>query len=127
MIRAIVGKWASNLEDSRGIRVEADCVTDYFSRPGNLSVLPYHGQLGGNLELPAMSGFRQVVTKLPETPFSRNFVTRAKAFHRLDYFLFADKRGSQVGLEAGVGKGLLDGTRLVSWPLLKSVKCSPSL
>jgi hypothetical protein len=35
--------------------------------------------------------------------------------------------GSQVGLEAGVGKGLLDGTQLVSWPLLKGVRCSPSL
>jgi hypothetical protein len=35
--------------------------------------------------------------------------------------------GSQVGLEAGVGKGLLDGTRLVSWPLLEGVKCSASL
>jgi hypothetical protein len=37
----------------------------------------------------------------------------------------ADKRGVRLVLQAGVGKGLLDGTQLVSWPLLKGVKCSP--
>ena len=43
------------------------------------------------------------------------------------YWNASHQTGSQVGFKAGVGKGLLDGTRLVSWPLLKGVKCSPSL